>query len=156
MSRHALRPRAPRRGPRPPAGTFSLDSWPDSEGDEDLKQLAGVYHEEAFDAAALGEPKCAVCGAAAEKRCSKCHNEWYCGRECQLKAWKGHKALCKLVSQDRARGGAAGGAGGARVARRQQRGVSDVCAVGVVCNAHEPFISLHIESTEPDSSGSCC
>jgi hypothetical protein len=74
--RRALRPRAARRAPRPPAGTFSLDAWPDSEGDEDLKQLAGVYHEDAFDAATLGEPKCDVCGAAAEKRCSKCRNAW--------------------------------------------------------------------------------
>jgi hypothetical protein len=32
----------------------------------------------------------------------------YCSRECQLKGWKGHKALCKLVSDDRAaRGGGA-------------------------------------------------
>ena len=58
-----------------------------------------------------------MCGAAAEKRCSKCRNAWYCSRECQLKAWKGHKALCKLVSDDRAaRGvlaeiGLGGGAG---------------------------------------------
>ena len=38
----------------------------------------------------------------------------YCSRECQLKAWKGHKALCKLVADDRAaRGGGVGGGGGA-------------------------------------------
>ena len=37
----------------------------------------------------------------------------YCSRECQLKAWKGHKALCKLVADDRAaRGGGGGGGSG--------------------------------------------
>ena len=29
--------------------------------------------------------------------CSRCKEEWYCGRECQKKAWKGHKLQCKAT-----------------------------------------------------------
>jgi hypothetical protein len=43
------------------------------------------------------DPKCALCGAAATKRCSRCRAEWYCGRECQVKHWKQHKTLCEYV-----------------------------------------------------------
>ena len=36
----------------------------------------------------------ARCGRAL-KGCSKCHAVWYCGPDCQKKAWKaGHKAVC--------------------------------------------------------------
>lgn len=70
--------------------------------------------------------KCANCGKDAVKRCSRCHSEWYCGRECQVStptpsspssalrlvcpstdpspftcrqvsAWKGHKAICDVL-----------------------------------------------------------
>jgi len=50
----------------------------------------------------LEDPKCAKCGAPAEKRCSRCKNEWYCSRECQVGAWEGHKLVCDVVSKDRA------------------------------------------------------
>eukprot|EP01018_Ginkgo_biloba_P008944 Gb_32955 [translate_table: standard] len=35
--------------------------------------------------------KCATCGAFAVHRCSRCKGEWYCGRNCQVSAWKMHK-----------------------------------------------------------------
>ena len=28
------------------------------------------------------------------KRCAKCVNQWYCGRDCQRADWKTHKAIC--------------------------------------------------------------
>lgn len=34
---------------------------------------------------ALEDPKCSKCGALASKRCSRCKNEWYCSRECQVR-----------------------------------------------------------------------
>ena len=27
-------------------------------------------------------------------------HEWYCSRECQLKAWKKHKPICQIISAD--------------------------------------------------------
>ncbi|KAL7751407.1 Zinc finger MYND domain-containing protein 10 [Sorochytrium milnesiophthora] len=53
----------------------------------------------------LDDPKCGRCGAAAEQRCSRCRIEWYCSRACQVKAWKGHKALCDLVTDSDKRHG---------------------------------------------------
>ncbi|EFJ29337.1 hypothetical protein SELMODRAFT_91741 [Selaginella moellendorffii] len=46
----------------------------------------------------MDTPKCADCGAPAEKRCSRCKNDWYCGRSCQVANWKIHKKICDLVS----------------------------------------------------------
>jgi hypothetical protein len=117
-ARHAMRPR--RRGAGAGAGAparravSSADVWPDSDDDGDLRALGGVYSADAFDDAAMGAPKCGKCGAPAEKRCSRCHNEWYCSRECQVAAWKGHKDVCDVVAagMKAAAAAAAGGGGG--------------------------------------------
>eukprot|EP00045_Choanoeca_perplexa_P010708 m.110457 g.110457 ORF g.110457 m.110457 type:complete len:431 (+) comp15365_c0_seq20:349-1641(+) len=39
-------------------------------------------------------PPCAVCGKGALCKCSLCWNEFYCGRDCQVKAWNTHKLTC--------------------------------------------------------------
>ncbi|XP_012323246.2 zinc finger MYND domain-containing protein 10 isoform X3 [Aotus nancymaae] len=42
--------------------------------------------------------------AEASKRCSRCRNEWYCSRECQVKHWEKHGKTCVLAAQgDRAK-----------------------------------------------------
>merc|ERR1711959_673086 len=65
----------------------------------EVKRLAEWYNS--FDVETfLEDPKCAKCGAPAEKRCSRCKNEWYCGRECQVAAWEGHKPVCDIVCRD--------------------------------------------------------
>eukprot|EP00742_Colponemidia_sp_Colp-10_P004995 GILJ01005336.1.p1 GENE.GILJ01005336.1~~GILJ01005336.1.p1 ORF type:complete len:492 (+),score=87.18 GILJ01005336.1:40-1515(+) len=61
---------------------------------EDLERLAGIYNLNSIDEL-LEQPRCQVCGRAAANRCSKCKTEWYCGRECQVKAWKQHKPICE-------------------------------------------------------------
>ena len=33
-------------------------------------------------------PKCATCGGAAERRCSRCKSIYYCGTQCQEMDWK--------------------------------------------------------------------
>jgi len=67
---------------------------------EEMKRLAEWYNT--FDVENfLDDPICAVCGDIAEKRCSRCKNEWYCSRECQVQAWDGHKAVCDIVCKDR-------------------------------------------------------
>ena len=49
----------------------------------------------------LEDPKCAECGELATQRCSRCKNEWYCSRECQLKKWKAHKQYCEVLTRIR-------------------------------------------------------
>jgi hypothetical protein len=46
-----------------------------SDNDGDLAALGEELTENAWDEEV---PKCAKCGDPATKRCSKCHNEWYC------------------------------------------------------------------------------
>jgi len=61
------------------------------------KKLAGMYNIDQFDPL-IDTPKCAKCGKPADKRCSKCKNEWYCSRECQVRSWPAHKKICSLVT----------------------------------------------------------
>ena len=51
---------------------------------EDMASLLKLYGSDVFDQF-IEDPKCAGCGVIATQRCSKCKNEWYCSRECQLK-----------------------------------------------------------------------
>jgi hypothetical protein len=64
---------------------------------KDMENLMKMYSSDIFDDF-LDEPKCANCGKAATQRCSRCKNQWYCGRDCQVRAWKNHKPLCDLVN----------------------------------------------------------
>ena len=56
----------------------------------------------------LEDPACAVCGKDSGIRCSRCKQEYYCGRDCQVKHWKEHKKFCDLCTSAEA-GGAEGG-----------------------------------------------
>ena len=58
--------------------------------------MAATYDLDAYDEV-LDDPKCAVCGDVAMKRCSRCHLEWYCSRPCQVKAWNQHKSICEVI-----------------------------------------------------------
>lgn len=64
--------------------------------DEELIRKASELMVSGFDDY-LGDPICAQCGELATNRCSKCHNEWYCSRKCQVAAWKKHKSVCDLM-----------------------------------------------------------
>jgi hypothetical protein len=84
--------------------------------DQDLKALAGVYGPEWADAvlsstaakkgervigdtegegAEEGGGPCGHCGQPAAKRCGQCQKAWYCGRDCQVAAWKRHRRACR-------------------------------------------------------------
>ncbi len=44
------------------------------------KRWVESYNLDALEALSEGPPKCVMCGCEANKRCSRCRNEWYCGR----------------------------------------------------------------------------
>lgn len=62
------------------------------------KQWTASSHIDVMEELVAGPPKCALCGEEASKRCSRCRNEWYCGRECQVKQWKAHKPVCDIMA----------------------------------------------------------
>lgn len=61
-------------------------------------QLASAYDLDSLENFISEPPKCALCGHPATKRCSRCQNEWYCRRECQVNHWKKHKPACNLIT----------------------------------------------------------
>lgn len=61
------------------------------------KRWADTYSMDALGTLTGDPPTCAMCGEVAAKRCSRCQNEWYCGRECQVKHWPRHKKGCDLL-----------------------------------------------------------
>lgn len=67
----------------------------------DIARLAATYNLDSFDEA-LGAPSCGECGKSGEglKRCSRCKSEWYCGRTCQVAAWKKHQKICDILAKD--------------------------------------------------------
>lgn len=56
--------------------------------------LAKRYEE--FTGSPPGGLRCHVCGAPADKKCSKCHVTRYCSEACQRAHWPHHKAACKV------------------------------------------------------------
>lgn len=63
------------------------------------KRWADTYNFDAIESLISDPPKCAMCGAEASKRCSRCQNEWYCRRECQVNHWSKHKTACNLLHE---------------------------------------------------------
>ncbi|XP_069824774.1 zinc finger MYND domain-containing protein 10 isoform X2 [Dendropsophus ebraccatus] len=74
-----------------------------SPSDSDLRhqaqRWAQTYNMDVMETLAPDKPKCGSCGAEAVKRCSRCQNEWYCNRQCQVSHWQKHKKACDLVSE---------------------------------------------------------
>jgi hypothetical protein len=68
-----------------------------------LQSLSDLYNLDTLEALLPDDPKCANCGVTAVQRCSRCKNEWYCGRACQVKNWKLHKSICDLHAEVAAR-----------------------------------------------------
>ena len=73
--------------------------------DEDLKLQAAkfveTYDRDVVQTLAEGKPKCSECGGEAEHRCSRCKNEWYCSRQCQVENWSKHKEMCSLIASSK-------------------------------------------------------
>ncbi len=66
--------------------------------------IAGVPDHERYGkqrkipAGELPPAACHVCGAAPAKHCGRCQGVAYCGRECQMADWGGHKRQCKAAA----------------------------------------------------------
>lgn len=69
--------------------------WLDAFNEKNLDQLLSSINK--TDQNNL-KPKCPVCNEMASKCCSKCRQEWYCSRKCQVKHWSNHKKTCNLIS----------------------------------------------------------
>eukprot|EP00039_Didymoeca_costata_P009064 m.120071 g.120071 ORF g.120071 m.120071 type:complete len:448 (+) comp14345_c0_seq2:91-1434(+) len=67
------------------------------------ERLASTYDLNTLEALLPEDPKCAKCGELATMRCSRCKNEWYCRRQCQVQDWKKHKQLCNLIHEAEAK-----------------------------------------------------
>lgn len=65
---------------------------------KELEPVSEVYTIENMEYF-MDDPKCANCGKDATSRCSRCKSEWYCSRECQVKRWKSHKDMCKILAK---------------------------------------------------------
>ena len=76
---------------------FSSDA---KQAKDDIARMVKLYSSEVFEDF-MEDPKCVDCGKPATQRCSKCKNAWYCSRDCQLRQWKSHKALCMIVAANR-------------------------------------------------------
>ncbi|KAH9510040.1 Zinc finger MYND domain-containing protein 10 [Bulinus truncatus] len=61
------------------------------------ERWASTYNFDLLQDLISEPPKCAVCGQPASKRCSRCQNEWYCRRQCQVGHWKKHKEACDIL-----------------------------------------------------------
>eukprot|EP00041_Stephanoeca_diplocostata_P034390 m.1171167 g.1171167 ORF g.1171167 m.1171167 type:complete len:453 (-) comp24512_c0_seq5:3243-4601(-) len=62
-------------------------------------RLAQTYDLNVLESMMPDDPKCAKCGEPAAMRCSRCQNEWYCRRQCQVEHWKSHKKMCNLICE---------------------------------------------------------
>uniref|UniRef100_A0A6J0T7T4 Zinc finger MYND domain-containing protein 10 n=1 Tax=Pogona vitticeps TaxID=103695 RepID=A0A6J0T7T4_9SAUR len=73
-----------------------------SPSEEELKgqacRWAKTYNLDVMEALIPDKPRCGMCGSQAAKRCSRCRNEWYCRRECQVQHWQKHKKACNLMA----------------------------------------------------------
>lgn len=47
----------------------------------------------------LGEARCIICNKPALCKCSNCATQFYCGRDCQLKAWPQHRLVCVKMNR---------------------------------------------------------
>ncbi|KNE54250.1 hypothetical protein AMAG_00242 [Allomyces macrogynus ATCC 38327] len=102
----------------PALATRQLALWTPKANRKLADKLARAYDWTWLEELAPEPPKCATCGQSAEHRCAKCRSEWYCGRACQVKAWKAHKPVCALLEASAGlEKGGAGGASGAKLSK---------------------------------------
>jgi len=73
----------------------------DKQMKEHAQRLAAVYNLDILENLIDEAPICANCQNEATKRCSRCQNQWYCSRGCQVKNWSKHKEMCNILSNNK-------------------------------------------------------
>ncbi|XP_046387027.1 zinc finger MYND domain-containing protein 10 isoform X2 [Ischnura elegans] len=71
-----------------PVGDDMQDIAKSLSGAYDMSNLATLMQKDIYCANGCGSKGC--------RRCSRCKQEWYCGRECQVQHWPKHKISCDL------------------------------------------------------------
>ncbi|VDD80744.1 unnamed protein product [Mesocestoides corti] len=75
----------------------AASKWADAFTEDNVNALFGADATgDTFEHPLLPPPRCVECGEIATKRCSRCRQEWYCRRECQVKHWPRHKKACDI------------------------------------------------------------
>ena len=69
-----------------------------SDKKRDMDLISEIYNYDNIEYF-MDDPKCSNCGKDASNRCSKCKNEWYCGKDCQKMCWKKHKEFCQKLAE---------------------------------------------------------
>ena len=64
-------------------------------------KFVGTYDLDVVHTLSEGRPRCGGCGCEAEHRCSRCKNEWYCSRQCQVQNWDKHRDMCSLIAESK-------------------------------------------------------
>lgn len=69
---------------------------------EFYKNIGEIYSHQLFPTQKEAHVMiCANCGIEATKRCSRCKQVWYCGKECQIAHFKNiHKNVCKKIEAE--------------------------------------------------------
>lgn len=93
------------------AAQRAASKWADGFSEDNVHALFGYQHTNigtggrgdlettpTFEHPLLPPPRCVTCGQLATKRCSRCRQEWYCRRECQVKHWPKHQKACDLLA----------------------------------------------------------
>ena len=72
--------------------------WEDGIGPMDYDSSVGFHMPRVLRKGV--EQMCTHCRKpGAERKCSGCMFAWYCDRDCQKAAWKGHKPLCEVFKR---------------------------------------------------------
>ena len=101
----------------------------------------------------MTQDECSLCKRISDniKKCARCGQAQYCGKECQVKHWKDHKAVCKPSTKSSAPGSTPSSA-----ASRKQSSTADPTASSASGNTHDTPTSKHTAKTGGNTKWSPC
>ena len=99
----------------------------------------------------MTQDECSFCKRKSDtmKKCTRCGEAQYCGKECQRKHWKDHKAVCKPSTKSSTPGSVP-----ASAASKKQNSTADPTANCASGNTHDTPTSKHAAPTGGNTKGS--